>query len=340
MFQRSKTWRAGFTLIELLVVIAIIAILIALLLPAVQQAREAARRSQCKNNLKQINLAMHNYHETHGVFPINIGWNPAGERQGAFSDKVFMLPFLDRANMYNLTDVNQFPWDSRGWFGNANIRAHSVRLPVFNCPSNTNQTAGGRANFTYAINIGVFGNNRSRTGRHNGMAAYMGGGGNSDPPVRFRDVTDGTSTTAAYSEFVIEPTGNYPVGSINRNRQVHNWAGNPDQTPEQNRLDCLNQNSLGGRLGMRGASFAWSFQGNGAAYTHTMLPNDKPCHTVNGDTDWLGNNMMSASSMHANGVNVAMADGSVRYVSENIGFNVWTAIGTRNGDEQVGGADF
>src|SRR5580704_2267113 len=97
--------RSGFTLIELLVVIAIIAVLVALLLPAVQQAREAARRTQCKNNLKQIGLAMHNYHEIYNCFPISIGWNQFNNAnngsQNAWSDKVFMLPFLDRASQYN-----------------------------------------------------------------------------------------------------------------------------------------------------------------------------------------------------------------------------------------------
>ncbi|MFQ5733772.1 MAG: DUF1559 domain-containing protein, partial [Planctomycetaceae bacterium] len=326
----------GFTLIELLVVIAIIAILIALLLPAVQQAREAARRSSCKNNLKQIALAMHNYQETFGVFPISIGWNPNGSRRGAFSDKVFLLPFVERGNEYNLTNVNQRPWDSRGWFGNDNIAAQSVRIPVFNCPSQANQTAGGRANFTYAINMGVAGNGQGNQGHHNGMSAYVGGGGRSDKALRFKDVTDGTSNTACYSEFVIPPAGNFPIGSLNRNRQVHSWAGNFRRTPAQNRAACLAQNSFVGnsRNAMRGASWAWSFVGNGSTYTHTMLPNDKPCHSFEGD--WLGSTMMSASSFHPGGVQVALTDGSVRFVSQNIAYNIWVAIGTRNGNEVVG----
>ncbi|MFM7868823.1 MAG: type II secretion system protein, partial [Planctomycetaceae bacterium] len=103
--RRSEIGRVrGFTLIELLVVIAIIAILVALLLPAVQQAREAARRTSCKNNLKQIGIAMHNYHDVHNQFPPSVGWNPGpayrDDIRGAFSDKVYMLPMLERANEY------------------------------------------------------------------------------------------------------------------------------------------------------------------------------------------------------------------------------------------------
>ncbi|MFN5733207.1 MAG: type II secretion system protein, partial [Planctomyces sp.] len=109
----SSMKRSAFTLIELLVVIAIIAILVALLLPAVQQAREAARRTQCKNNLKQIGLAMHNYHDVHNQFPPSIGWNPgpayANDIVAAFSDKVFMLPYIERANEFSRVRYDQYP---------------------------------------------------------------------------------------------------------------------------------------------------------------------------------------------------------------------------------------
>src|SRR5438552_8131033 len=105
MTTRCRRRRLGFTLIELLVVIAIIAVLIALLLPAVQQAREAARRSQCKNNLKQLGLALHNYHETYGVFPFECGgtgWTGSGTGNwGRLSGTVVLLPFLDQTPLWN-----------------------------------------------------------------------------------------------------------------------------------------------------------------------------------------------------------------------------------------------
>jgi len=140
----STSQKRGFTLIELLVVIAIIAILIALLLPAVQQAREAARRSQCKNNMKQIGLALHNYHGTHRIFPsirmldlkqyagsCTAGW----QRPGGFSWRVMLLPFLDQGTIYN-----QINWDdhligtSCGGTNSFAVADKTV-LPAFLCPS-------------------------------------------------------------------------------------------------------------------------------------------------------------------------------------------------------------
>ena len=331
MLRRLKAHprRDAFTLIELLVVIAIIAVLIALLLPAVQQAREAARRTQCKNNLKQIGLAMHNYHDTFSQFPISIGWNPyTSERQGAFSDKVFLLPYLDRRAEYLSTDFNDFPWDSSGWFGNANIKAQSKRLPVFNCPSQPYETNGGQANFTYAINMGTAGvNGQNGDGAHNGLASYCGGGSPSDRPVKMANLTDGTSNTGAYSEFLIDGNGT-PA-----NQQVHDWA-TAGATDAATRQSCTLQNNLGGRPGMRGSSWAWSFVGAGSVYSHTMAPNDRACHSWTGD--WEGSTMMSASSAHTGGVHLLMADGAVKFIASNVDHTTWVAAGTRNGGDKLG----
>ena len=337
MKRKPGRTRQAFTLIELLVVIAIIAILIALLLPAVQQAREAARRSSCKNNLKQIGLAQHNYHDTHNVFPVSIAWNQrTNDRQGAFSDKVAMLPFLERNNEYQLTNLQQRPYEGGGWHGGENITAQGGKIPVFNCPSEPNEAdnSGGRGNFTYAVNMGV--NRFAGTGfqgRHNGIGWYVGAGGNSDQEVKFRNITDGTSNTATYAEFAIEPGGN--------NRQalkfrVYNWASGGD--PNSLRQSCLNRqnsNQQGGRFGMRGRAWAWSFVGSGAAYTHTMGPNEAACHSFEGD--WMGSTMMSASSHHPGSVHVLFADGKVKGISENISLVIWRAIGTRAGGETISG---
>lgn len=338
--------RSGFTLIELLVVIAIIAVLVALLLPAVQQAREAARRSQCKNNLKQIGLAMHNYHEQFNQFPISVGWNQITEdRQGAFSDKVMMLPQLDQAARFNATNMRDYPYDSQGWFGGANQAAQSSRLPVFNCPSNPYAISGGQANFTYAINTGIQGVYNGQgfgyNNQHNGLSSYQGAGWSGwvscDDRVNFANISDGTSNTVAYAEFVIDGGGTPPK------YQVKTWAGDSwTQTPAQMRAACkanyvpaTNTNNNSGRNPERGASWAWSFVGVGATYNHTMAPNDVSCHG-DGGSDWLGGGLFAAQSIHSGGVNVLMTDGAVRFVSESVNYDTWLAIGSRGQNDKPG----
>lgn len=349
--KAHKPIRFGFTLIELLVVIAIIAILIALLLPAVQQAREAARRSSCKNNLKQIGLAQHNYHDVYGTFPLTVGWNAvADERRGNFSDKVGMLPFLDRAPEFNLRDPNQRPYEPTGWFGSDNILAFGGTLPVFNCPSISPNHADPRHNqtaHTYAINMGVMRyNGRGIQGTHNGIGSYSGHNITCDPPVRFRDISDGSSNTAAYAELVPSPgaagTGNSADPMI-RKYQTYQWAANVP-THGELRQSCLN-NAAGGSLNrmndtwrqsIKGSAWSWSFIGAGNAYSHNMMPNEPSCHHYEGGTDWGGDTMFSASSMHTGGVQVLLADGSVRFISDSIAQNIWWGLGTRNGSETLG----
>lgn len=357
--------RTGFTLIELLVVIAIIAILVALLLPAVQAAREAAQRTQCRNNLHNIVLAIHNYESAHSCFPISIGTNPkTNGQQGAFSDKVGLLPFLERNNEYKLTNFSNFPYDSMGFYGNANALGQSARIPVFNCPSNNGRVAGGRANFTYAVNMGVMNYNPAAavninlswvdgiSGSHNGFGSYHGrlrttNGLNffGDSVVRFSDLqTDGSSNTAAYSEFVIYGR-NCNAGDL-ENRKYQIYASPSGINQRYLRLNCLRNfrdnrlvsDVLGSpnRCRRRGASFAWSWIQAGAAYAHNMGPNEPSCYSTSIDTSWMGTNMLSASSRHSGGVvNVALADGSVRSVAPGIDIKIWWALGTRNSGETI-----
>ncbi len=342
--MKVNVWhRRAFTLIELLVVIAIIAILVALLLPAVQQAREAARRTQCKNNLKQIGIAMHNYHDVHGQFPPSIGWNPGpgpftDSLVAAFSDKVFMLPMLERSNEFNQIRYDQNPYHH--WYRGSNT-ALSGRLPVFNCPSNSTVNQGGAdGNFTYAINNGVqrLSPNGSPIsgweGRHNGIASYIGQRGNSNSPVTFASITDGTSNTAAYGEFGMDLFRPEPYEQ--KTKQIKTWVGG--NTHQELRQNCLNQTASadngGGRHGMRGAGWAWSFIGAGGTYSHNMNPNETTCFSNEGD--WYGSNMFSASSWHTGGVQICLADGSVKFISENIDHNLWVFIGARNDGQVIG----
>lgn len=353
MTRRRRRVR-GFTLIELLVVIAIIAILIALLLPAVQQAREAARRTQCKNNLKQIGLAQHNYHDVYQTFPMTHGWNQSpgipDARSGNFSDKVAMLPFLERGNEFELRTEDARPYEPTGWHGSENIAAFGGKLPMFNCPSTPSEHANAghnRTAHTYAQNMGVMRyNGRGRQGTHNGIGWFAGHGITSDPTVSFRDVTDGTSNTVSYAEFVPSPgaagTGTTANAFI-RKHQVYQWADDVP-THAELRASCnanreaglLTQMNDTWRQSVKGSAWSWSFIGTGNSYTHTMGINEASCSVMNGGTDWGGDTMGAAGSRHTGGAQVAMADGSARFVSENIDINTWWALGTRNGGEVIG----
>lgn len=344
--------RPAFTLIELLVVIAIIAVLIALLLPAVQQAREAARRSQCKNNLKQIGLAQHNYHETYNMLPITMGWAAGNfgvdERRGQFSDKVAMLPYLDRTAEANLLSTDLRPYEPTGWHGSDNIQALGGTLPVFNCPSAAHDHVDGRHNNTrhnYATNFGVMlyrGGGRGVDGNHNGFGWISGHGFTCDAPVTFGTMPDGASNTVAYAEILSSPgatgSGNSTDPRVRR-LQTYSWAQGSDHI--QLRDSCLAFQAAGNlgnmndtwRQSVKGSVWSWSFLGTANAYSHNMLPNEPSCHNVDGYTDWGGNSMMAAGSEHTGGVQVLMGDGRVQFVSENIDRNIWWAIGTRNGSE-------
>jgi len=338
--MKTVNWeRRAFTLIELLVVIAIIAILIALLLPAVQQAREAARRTQCKNNLKQIVLAMHNYVDVNNQFPPSIGWNitATGDRHGAWSDKVFLLPQLERANEFAQLRYDQLPYTH--WDRGHNV-ALSGRLPMFNCPSDIPNQNGPDGNFSYAINNGTMryappGRTTAISGwegRHNGIASYVNVGHNA--PVTFATILDGTSNTAAYSEFGKTTFVPEPYGP--RGMQLKTWVGGNTNT--ELRANCLAQTASadngGGRHHMRGAGWSWSFIGEASAYSHTMNPNETSCFGFEGD--WGGSTLNAASSYHTGGVQIALADGGVRFISENIDNGTWVNLGCRNDGQVLG----
>lgn len=375
MVNRNGRHRSsGFTLVELLVVIAIIGILVALLLPAVQAAREAARRAQCINNLKQITLAMHTYASSNrDTFPISTGWslgfhNATGAGiYGGYSDKVGLMPYVERTAEYN--NIIPVAWGGPGasipggiydayWWG-GNPQSFSGRIPSFNCPSQPNELANKRGNFTYAINHGTSHEPPHRQtgtrqtsgewGGHNGVACYVDDqfydwwNHPNQKARRFATIQDGTSQTIAYSEFVLQngnlttgvgfgPAPNFKALEPKKIRaQVYTWAGG--SSTEQIRLACLQTTGLSGRNDMRGRSYSWSFMGNGAAYSGNMLPNERSCHSYEGD--WMGSNLMAANSEHPGGVNVGMCDASVRFVTDTVSQDVWWGSHTIAGGENV-----
>ncbi len=194
MFPKSsqRTARAGFTLIELLVVIAIIAILIALLLPAVQQAREAARRSQCKNNLKQFGLAMHNYHEVCKMFPI--GWSNGAGTATFYGWQTYLMPSMDLGGLYKKLNPQAVTIPAAN-----TLSELQASYPQFRCPSNsgtqTNPYLGGYSTSNYVFNESL---------------------GNGNRGVRIGDIRDGTANTLMIGERSLENTTalRYSVGSI------------------------------------------------------------------------------------------------------------------------------
>ena len=282
--NRSRNLR-GFTLIELLVVIAIIAILIALLLPAVQQAREAARRTQCKNNLKQIGLAMHNYHDVYAAFPM-------GANRQVYGPLVAVLPFLDQANLQNLYDFDLYYTHAD------NEAAISSDVTTYLCPTMVLRRAVPEetcrepgAPTSYGCSMGT----------HNGAVTatdgmFTGYDGFSSPrPVRFRDVTDGTSATILAGEF------NYQL-------EDYLWSG----------FSCP---ALAGQT--RWGSHRWA-----PGYPAVSLGSTSGDFNVN-----LNVNRETWRSDHIGGAQFVLADGSCRFVSENIDADVLDNLAARNDGE-------
>jgi prepilin-type N-terminal cleavage/methylation domain-containing protein/prepilin-type processing-associated H-X9-DG protein len=205
---RAPTSRAGFTLIELLVVIAIIAVLIGLLLPAVQQAREAARRAQCANNLKQIGLALHNYESQYRMFATSTRTIPGRPTVKQTATLTRILPFLEQGNVYQQYDFN------RDWFEGPNATIIQTQLPVFQCPSTPN--SGRMDTAVVTTPAGPFSGQRacSDYAPLEGVGSLLTGTGRVDPQsegspgvlqVNFRqcgirDIFDGTSSTLLVAE--------------------------------------------------------------------------------------------------------------------------------------------
>lgn len=309
-----RNLRPGFTLIELLVVIAIIAVLIALLLPAVQQAREAARRSQCKNNMKQIGLAFHNYHDSLNCFPVNFAVRGSGGGQAivdtGHSWLTMCLPYIDQAALYNSINHNG------PLAGNAaNIAAANTIIQVFLCPSdsgNGNGRLGNRSDYNvnppgtwgvtnykacagsnWAWGLAAWNPVSSPGGKNSGSTdgLNMGNGilcsnqQNTNGPTRMRDLTDGTTNTFAVGEALPAWT-------------QWNWWYNPN-----------------------------------ASTATCAMPLNAVIKRPRNVGDWPNN--YSFASMHVGGGHFVLGDGSVRFISENIDINIYRAVATIGSGEVV-----
>lgn len=318
--------RQGFTLVELLVVIAIIGILVGLLLPAVQAAREAARRMQCSNNVKQIGLALHNYESTHKVLP------PGQVKLNIATPLTLILPYVEASNGHALFDFRY------AMTATQNNAATVLNFPFYQCPS---EPSGGYVNWpaapsqagktNYVQNMGLSSTYFDTTN----TAVFFSGRG-----LKFAEITDGLSNTAFFAEIRRGWGAGTTAGTVT--------IGTPEDysapvyiTPSAlgdlnnpyNPAQCNITTSTQARFRGRGNQYyraltIYTF------YNHTLTPNSqfRDCVTaVN-----FAEGHMAARSYHTGGAHVAMGDGSVQFASSTIDANVWKAIGTRAGGEVVG----
>lgn len=315
-----NTRSRAFTLIELLVVIAIIAVLIALLLPAVQQAREAARRTQCKNNLKQLGLALHNYHGTFNCFPFAQETGNAAPNDNEWSAISMLLPYFDQANVYNLCNF------SLGITNAANAVPVSKELPGLRCPSDPQNNISGQGGATnYMANKGNGIIWLGPTGPNTGMPEQTGVM-YYQSCVRFGDILDGSSNTGAFAERILADGNNSIVSPVADVFFSPASPTTPDQAVQMcNAVDITN---LANQFPLfMGAPWAHGQH----TYLHVNVPNSRSCGFFA-----VLRASMPPSSRHVGGCHMQLADGSVRFVTENIDLNTWRALGSRASGETVG----
>jgi len=300
--------RRGFTLVELLVVIAIIGVLVALLLPAVQSAREAARRAQCVAQLKQVGLAMHNYEATSGRLPIGTYGCCWGTWQ------VSILPYIEQQALFDLYHMEHkfgLPKDDARYSNALNLPVTKTRLKVLTCPSDTNPQRTANQGITYHNYVVNYGNTIYDQTTFNGVT-FLGAPffevksvNDQRPGVRFAEITDGLSNTIMVAETVQGQAGDLRGFSWWRGGAVFQGY----QGPNSPIPDCL-------------------YAGGQCNPSNHLNP---PCLVATASTP----TMMASRSRHAGGVQVAFCDGSTRFVSNNVAIGVWRALCSSAGGDQI-----
>ena len=304
--------RTGFTLVELLVVIAIIGVLVALLLPAVQTAREAARRSSCTNNLKQLGMGLHIFHDTNLRLPAGTVWEPGvtnGNTKGCEATWLtHLLPYIEQENLYKTGDFNQ--GFGQGGAGHPNNTITTSFLKVTRCPSDVHpviicswstSVAWARGNYVANNGIGPMTETTTIDTNSRPQGVFMLQSRN-----RFADISDGTTNTVFLSELLKSPGNDwrgvmhYPEGSLYQHNQTPN-SPVPDEFRQGMCLSILRA----------------------------------PC--VPTSTSWNPKRItLTARSLHPNGVMALIGDGSVRFVANNVALATWKALSSPQGGETLG----
>ena len=311
-----KTRRA-FTLIELLVVIAIIGVLVALLLPAIQAARESARRSSCSSNLRQIGVALQSHHAAQKKFPKGRG----APFPLVFSVHSYLLPYFEEEQLQKLIDYKSPPLTFGSSSGAANALAATTRIPVFLCPSDAGEVPGlsfGPNNYVANTGTGTVGYGHLRTG---GDGVFF-----DNSKIGFRQITDGSSHTIAFSESLLGD--NVPSsGAVPQNAhlQVIELTGGSDTTPTA----C--EAGLGAWSSIRGAKWINGHYGD-TLYNHYYPPNAPQWDCGNASHNKA---LTSVRSRHTEGVHVMYCDGHVDFILDGIDLALWRAQATRAGEEVV-----
>jgi prepilin-type N-terminal cleavage/methylation domain-containing protein/prepilin-type processing-associated H-X9-DG protein len=341
--------RNAFTLVELLVVIAIIAILIGLLLPAVQRVREAASRAKCSNNLKQIGLSLHNYHGVYSVFPPGKDHDYKGKVPGApvyarWSIHSHLLPFLEQDNLWASINFD-FPPETPGMGGvinfmpayqnpgRENAAACRMKVSLFLCPSDSAyepEDWPGQNNYYASQGVDFLCDLSEKQASTVDPQAAPDGPFYYLSQTRFAHISDGTSTTAFFSE-------------KRRGRGTHDPYTDMFTMPNQTTLDatfntCSSLPKTATPLTEK-QGFSWVMgEMCCTTYNHVATPNAKTCAGI-GFPGNMSNMAMQVppSSRHPGGVNVLFGDGAVRFIEDGIDLTTWRAIGTINRGDFVGG---